>query len=353
MSQSTWEHPALTFEHAEAFIRRRLPDAVAVEGPISVFADYQTVPDLRVTALFALTHPSVDRVVVKANRFPFLQGSGDAHRIVSRCAPQFTPTLLGSEDSLDEVLLLHDFFEGQPIGDSQTIAETARTLAEIQRSASPFVDGSRTLQRTETAALPELFRQVIGVIRSHFEAAWWPDEGGKIGKAMGFPGAEVLERLESLQDEFDQWVEALKNSSLALSLDHGDCHAGNAAMLESGGVVIFDWENASIAHPFLSVEKLMTSAWALDMGVKGGPRGYVRDTPTQDVVRDAYMAALGVEGPAEARAFDAAMCLATVKEMAHEMEWARLCSWEYQNPEWTAQLIHRLFEHRMWRRQRR
>jgi len=324
-----------------------------VEGPISIFADYQTAPDLRVTALFALAHPNLDRVVVKANRFPFLQGSGEAYRIVSQCAPRLTPTLLGSEDSPEGVLLLHTFFEGQPVGDSEALAETARALAEIQATASPFIPEARALSRTETAALPELFRQVVEVIHSHFEDAWRPDEGGKIAKAMGFPGADVLKKLESLKDEVDEWVEALANSSVALSLDHGDCHAGNAAVLASGGVVIFDWENASIAHPYLSVEKLMTSAWAIDKGVNGGPWGYVRDTPTQDVVRNAYLAALGVEGPVEALAFDAAMCLATVKEMTHEMEWAGLCSWEHQNPEWTAQLIRRLFEHRAWMQHQR
>ena len=59
----------------------------------------------------------------------------------------------------------------------------------------------------------------------------------------------------------------------------------------------------------------------------------------------AYLDAFGTPSKTLDRAFDAAMCLAVIKEMHHEMEWARLCNWENLNPEWTAQLVNRLFQH--------
>ena len=46
------------------------------------------------------------------------------------------------------------------------------------------------------------------------------------------------------------------------------------------------------------------------------------------------------------RLFDIAMCLAVVKEMHQEIEWAKTMGWADGNPEWTAQLISRLFQHR-------
>jgi hypothetical protein len=93
----------------------------------------------------------------------------------------------------------------------------------------------------------------------------------------------------------------------------------------------------------LSAEKMLTSGWGLDTGNSGGPWGYVRDTPTQDELKRAYLGEFG--GSSLERAFDAAMGLAVIKEMHHEMEWARRCGWKDLNPEWTAQLVRRLFEH--------
>jgi len=46
------------------------------------------------------------------------------------------------------------------------------------------------------------------------------------------------------------------------------------------------------------------------------------------------------------RAFDIAMCLAVVKELHHEWRWAEIMAWTDGNPEWTAQLINRLWQHR-------
>jgi hypothetical protein len=71
----------------------------------------------------------------------------------------------------------------------------------------------------------------------------------------------------------------------------------------------------------------------------------VRGTPTQEELKHAYLGEFGSETPTLLWAFDAAMCLAVIEEMHHEMEWARRCGWKDLNPEWTAQLVNRLFEH--------
>jgi len=344
-----WEHPALSLERAIGFVHACLPDAKVVQGPKSVFADYRQAPDLRFTVQFATDDPSAPNVVLKVNRFPLLSGSGKAHRLVSQCAPALTPELLGCEEGVDGVLLLHRFFQGRPVSDTKDIAyfrESAQTLAHIQQAVTNAIGDGYGLELTETETFPAIFANIINVIRAHYADAWEPDTGGQISVAMGFPGIEVLDRLEAIESEVYEWSLALGASAISLSLDHGDCHTGNAVALPEGGVLIFDWENASVAHPYLSVEKLMTSACRLDAGIEGGPWGYVRRTPTQDLVRDEYLQAYNSQSDLEAKAFDAAMCLATVKEMRHEMEWARLCGWKHQNPEWTAQLVHRMFEHR-------
>ena len=39
------------------------------------------------------------------------------------------------------------------------------------------------------------------------------------------------------------------------------------------------------------------------------------------------------------------MCLAVVKQMHHEWKWVERMNWKDGNPEWTAQLISRLWQH--------
>ena len=173
----------------------------------------------------------------------------------------------------------------------------------------------------------------------------WSDPRGELTRALGFSAREVLGRLESLQVKIANWVSAVEAVGVKPSIEHGDCHAGNAICREDGSILIFDWENACVSHPFLSAEKLLTSAWALDAGTSGGPWGYVRGTPSQECLAHSYLAVFGKPDQLLHQAFDAAMCLAVVKEMHHEVEWAKRCGWKDLNPEWTAQLINRLVQH--------
>ena len=192
--------------------------------------------------------------------------------------------------------------------------------------------------------VPGLVGTVLANIREKYEAVWRPDDG-PLTKALGFPAAEVLVRLEPLQECIASWAGELALGPWPLSVDHGDLHAGNAVRLADGRVVIFDWENALVSCPFFSMDKLMVSAWNLDDGTSG-PWGFVAGTPSQAAVRDAYLDALPWGTRAErGRAFDWAMCLATVKEMYTEMLWARATGWKDDNPEWTAQLVRRLLQY--------
>ncbi len=101
----------------------------------------------------------------------------------------------------------------------------------------------------------------------------WSDPRGELTRALGFPAREVLGRLESLQVKIANWVSAVEAVGVKPSIEHGDCHAGNAICREDGSILIFGWENACVSHPFQSAEKLLTSAWALDAGTSGGPWG--------------------------------------------------------------------------------
>jgi len=329
-----------------SFIRRALPGAASVSGPIAIHAHYNDGPDRRATVRFGTGDANHPEVVVKLNLFPLLAASPAAHQLVAECSPQLVPHVIGVEELAGGSLLLLATFEGTPIGSTSDLGpllELARSLATIQIDCAEASMSATSLQRLELADFRTVFQRCVGNISDHID--FWKNDGGTLEKAMGSPADQVLERLNPIGSCLDRWVDMLDEAAIGHSIEHGDCHAGNSVQRSDGSVLVFDWENACRAHPFLSAEKLLTSARALDMGKSGGPWGYVRNTPSQDLVVNAYLGQFGAESQRLSRAFNAAACLAVIKEMAHEMEWARMCDWKGLNPEWTAQLINRLACH--------
>ena len=338
------EHPFL--DQVQEFIRRAFPKITFLSGPTEVYANYNDGPDRRATLSFSIDDPDHRKVVVKVNRFPLLKGSATAHRLVHRCAPLNVPRVLDVEDYGNGSIIILAMFEGQSvetISDPKILCDMAKTLARIQIDCAQESANTTGLDTISPTDLPDIFDQCLGQIEAHFDA--WKNDDGKIARAMGFPSAEVLGQGELLRTKVGAWVQILDESGVDLSIEHGDCHAGNAVWLEDDSVLIFDWENACRSHPFLSAEKILTSGWGFDTVTSGGPWGYVRNTPIQDHIKAAYLSEYGLPNTKLQRAFDAAMCLAVIKEMHHEMEWARLCGWKDLNPEWTAQLFNRLFQH--------
>ena len=343
---SLWPFDSPSCDDVHSFIKRARPHVTVVSNPITVFASYNDGPDRRATVLFATNDKAHPHVVVKLNQFPLLIGSPSAHRLVFQCSPRYVPTVLAIEAMEEGSLILLATFEGAPVENSKLLSshiELAQTLGKVQiecSKESPQVVG---LQTVEPFHFPSLFQECTRNIEFHFDA--WQDHEGKLQRLLGFPGYEILDNLHSFGGSLDRWVDMLSESGIDLSIEHGDCHAGNAVQGHDRSVIIFDWENACRSHPFFSAEKVLTSGWALDCGASGGPWGYVRNTPSQDALKDAYLEQFGFPSNRLKRAFDAAMCLAVIKEMHHEMEWARLCGWNDLNPEWTAQLVNRMSHH--------
>jgi hypothetical protein len=266
------DHPWL--DTVPPFIQRALPNVKNLHGPAAVYAMYDDGPDQRATLRYGTDDPEHPEVVVKVNRYPLLSGSAAAHRLVSRCSPSKVPKVLAIDESGAGSLILFAIFEGKTLDSfpsKEVLRELAKTLGTIQVECAEVAANETGLETIRPADLPRLFDECLTNIEEHFDA--WQSDEGKIEKAMGFPGHEVLNRLRPLKMDVERWVEALEEPEVALSIDHGDCHSGNATRLDDGTILIFDWENACRSHPFFSMEKVLTAGWGLDTGNSGGGRG--------------------------------------------------------------------------------
>jgi hypothetical protein len=96
------------------------------------------------------------------------------------------------------------------------------------------------------AALPALYAQLLA------------DEASlRIDQEKGLPSAE-WEQLKSLRPRFEQVCSELASFQIPESLNHGDFHDGNV-LLRDGRITFFDWGDASVTHPFVSLRTLFVS----------------------------------------------------------------------------------------------
>lgn len=331
-----------------------LPDAAAAAiNPVALYAQYTDPPDQRLTARLAIRDGDgkAREVVYKENRLPLYSASARAHALVSRHCGGSVPHVIAWEEDGGTSRLLYQPFEGRSVGDSGDpvlLGDTARTVARIQNAVAPAVEAGGTetagIPRVEAEDIPSLFESVFAHIQAH-AGVWERDEGGKLSEALGAPAAEVLDLLNAARGRVVRCAEEVAALKLPTTIDHGDLHGGNAFVQPDGSVLIHDWETAALGCPLFSLDKLLVAASNVDQGTGSrGPWGYSPGTPTQALVRDAYLDELG-RPDISGRAFAAALCLACVKEMHAEITWAKLVGWPDGNPQWTAQLIRRMGHH--------
>lgn len=346
----TWPLTSPDIIEVREWIRSVLPEHPVVSGPTDIYAQYTDAPDIRVTARFELLSQSGPGMVFKANYYSLLADSPSFFHLVSQHCPGTVPHVLAWEEREGGSFLLYEAFEGEVVSNLKSpdaLVDTARTLAGIQTTVAALPQAEMTsLPRLEVERLPSVFADVVAHLRVHHAA--WSQDARTLMQWLGFPAREVLERLEPVQPDIEEWAQELAASQVPLSVDHGDLHAGNAIRQPDATILLFDWENACLSCPFFSVEKLLVSAWAVDrLPEDAGPWGWVYGTPTQLAVKQAYLDTVPWGSRTERdRLFEMAMCLAVVKEMHHEIEWATTMGWPNGNPEWTAQLISRLLQHR-------
>lgn len=77
------------------------------------------------------------------------------------------------------------------------------------------------------------------------------------GREKGITAAE-LRQLEELALPFERLCAALAGFGIPDSINHGDFHDGNV-LLKDRRITFFDWGDASVAHPFLSLRTFFVS----------------------------------------------------------------------------------------------
>ena len=96
------------------------------------------------------------------------------------------------------------------------------------------------------SALPALYKQVLN------------DEASlMIDQEKGLTSAE-FQQLQSMSPRFEQICNDLDKFGIPSSINHGDFHDGNV-LVKGGRVTFFDWGDADVTHPFVSLRTWFVS----------------------------------------------------------------------------------------------
>ena len=118
--------------------------------------------------------------------------------------------------------------------------------------------------------LPSLFSQLMG------------DEGSMmIGHEKGLTSAE-RQQIQDLAPRFPQLCTELAGLGIPASLNHGDLHDANI-LVKNGRNIFFDWGDATITHPFVS---LRTHFVSIEMSLKLEEYSF---TPEMERILEMYL----------------------------------------------------------------
>ncbi|WKZ47329.1 MAG: phosphotransferase [Anaerolineales bacterium] len=156
--------------------------------------------------------------------------------------------------------------------------------AELQIGLVKFIPEILALGAPDhrPAALPALYSQLLA------------DEPSlMIGQEKGLTSAE-FQQLQNLTPRFQQICADLAALGIPDSVNHGDFHDGNI-LLKKGRLTFFDWGDASIAHPFVSLRN-----WFVSMEIALELEDWAPPTPEMSEMLSRYLEAWQAYGEKEA-----------------------------------------------------
>jgi hypothetical protein len=123
-----------------------------------------------------------------------------------------------------------------------------RRYAELQIELSKHIHELLDLGVTDyrLAKLPSLYSQLLR-----------QEESLLIDQEKGLTSDEV-QLLQGLKDRFQSICSDLAAFGIPESLNHGDFHDGNV-LIRDGRITFFDWGEASVTHPFVSLRTFFVS----------------------------------------------------------------------------------------------
>jgi len=160
---------------------------------------------------------------------------------------------------------------GDSAPDLEAMSEVMREYAALQRATAPHAE------RLLSVGVPDLRPSLIPAA---FEDLLGQDQWMRVGQDGGL-SQEAYARLQTHRPVLADACARLAESPIPVALQHDDLHDNNVFVPSPGVYRIFDWGDASIAHPFGTLLVSLRSFAAFSETTV--------DDPRVTALRDAYL----------------------------------------------------------------
>ncbi len=237
-------------------------------------------------------------VVLKASFTPLFPQVTDVHALLERIVPEGAPRLIASEMVDGQLWTLFEHIQGataEEVGTPGALAAMARELARVQTAVA----------KLDLTRLPVFdVRKVPGAL---------------LEDDLSDQPVELVQWLRDAQPSLQRDADAL--AYIPLSLDHPDVNGSNAIMLDDGGAILLDWEEATVGCPLFSLDRLLDEAHGLS---------------AVETVRDVYLDTFHAGGLEQV---ERAMRLVPLKLARENRAYARALGWPRPHTFLTTRLL--------------
>ncbi|WP_216327930.1 phosphotransferase [Deinococcus aestuarii] len=313
-----WPDALLSVQDALIWIQAALPPHHTAQGPTALL----NVKAWGVVARFHVLAPEPYDVVFKVGALPLFRSAPRAFELAHLARPHHTPELLASRQDGEQTWTLFRAFEGHVVRDAEgtgAVVEMARELARVQAAVLTLPESARLgLPHFPLTSIPTQFDQLLTLTRERYLPIF--EERRQDFRStfnLDLP-PNLAERLEVHRGRVQTWTDELAAMNWPESLDHVDLHHENGVVQPDGSVLLLDWEEAQLALPFFSLDRLLEDAREYDerAGIPQAVTG-IDGTPTVLAVRAAYLDTLPWRTWEErATGLDLALQLAPIKALA-------------------------------------
>jgi len=267
-SQLPWQDPAWKKE-AQNWIRAQAKDqSIDIIGEVEQTHSYPWSTVLRVLT-------NVGTLFFKATAAETIYESA-LTQMLANWYPDCMPELI-AVDTRRGWMLMRDGGEQlrasiRPAQDITPWQPVITRYAELQIGLAEHVSEILALGIPDyrPAALPVLFTKLLE-----------DKESLMIDQEKGLTSAE-FQQLQNMTPRFEQICAGLTAFGIPESLNHGDFHDGNV-LLKNGRITFFDWGDASVTHPFVSLRTFFVS---IEMALKLDDYAF---TPEMSGLLDRYL----------------------------------------------------------------
>ncbi|MBH0229097.1 phosphotransferase [Halobacillus yeomjeoni] len=261
-TEKSWREDLVKVADAKRWLVSNIPDAKKVEGPVEVFRSN----DWGMTASFEVDQAvECKEVVLKIGFLPLFKTSPSIYRTLNKLNSEHVVSLITGEVKQSQTWLLFEKFEGIQLREFnrvEYIHEMAVTMARLQMD---FMN----LSEPEMKGIPVYdFQGLKDTLENYISRAIveyvpvWKSEARQLNEGFDitFENLEAISNPENLKNMIEvthDICDELARMNAPLTIYHIDFHTNNASVTEQQDILLYDFEEAVISHPFFVLDKLL------------------------------------------------------------------------------------------------